>query len=175
MPTPFRVLPLLALGLVLGTSACAKTPAPASKPAAPYQKPGAAVRLSHELQGNAAAGTPLTLTLRFETGGRAGTPLTVSYSATPGLLIRNGEPQRFELDGQTPPQSTLQISAPKDGLYHVNVFVQLAGQSRAFSVPVAIGKVDAKAALKSEGKLETSPDGQRLISLPAQETVPEPK
>lgn len=145
-------------------------PNPAEPAQASPGKPGAPVRLSHRLDGTPTTGVPLTLVLHFASDVR-GEVLRLQYGAEPGLLLNSQPSQRFELDGSTVPEARLSLTPERDGLYYVRVLAELGGRTRAFAVPIAVGKVDMKARLKPQGQLLTTPEGRTLISLPAEETV----
>lgn len=62
-------------------------------------------------------------------------------------------------------QMDLQVSADTDGMYFVNVFVSQQGRSSAYSIPVKVGRGTLK--LKQEGTAQTTPSGEKIISLPS--------
>lgn len=60
---------------------------------------------------------------------------------------------------------TLQVTPSADGLEYLNVFTTQGGRSSAQSIPLQVGS--AKAELKNKNKVETTPEGEKVISMPA--------
>jgi hypothetical protein len=60
---------------------------------------------------------------------------------------------------------SITVRPAESGLYYLNVFLQSGSMTEAKAIPVQIGK-DAK--LRKSGNVQTMPDGQRVISVPAQ-------
>lgn len=123
-------------------------------------KPGSGVGVAYRIDGTPAAGTPVTLTLRF-TGIDASTGAKVSIASSDGLLIA-GE-RELTLTGAQ--QLQLSVLAAADGVYYVNVFSAQAGRSQVTSVPVTVGKGQIK--LEKNGSPAQTPAGERVISLPS--------
>lgn len=167
------LLTLSLAGALLSLPACAATPAPEAAPASPG-KPGAPVELNYELLGTPAVGQPLTLRLDFRASGEAD-DLSISYAGEGALSLQAAAAENLSLRAEPTPHRELTVVPRKEGMHYVNVFVRLGERSRSFSVPIQVGKVDVKAALKPQGELSTTPEGERLISLPAQETVEKPR
>lgn len=61
---------------------------------------------------------------------------------------------------------TLQVTPSADGLEYLNVFTTQGGRTSVQAIPLQVGS--APPALKTQNKIETTPDGERVISLPAQ-------
>jgi hypothetical protein len=59
----------------------------------------------------------------------------------------------------------VKVKPTADGLHYINVFVQSGAVSEAMAIPVQIGK---NANLSKTGNVSVMPDGQRVISVPAQ-------
>ena len=59
----------------------------------------------------------------------------------------------------------VKVKPTADGLHYINVFVQAGTMTEAMAIPVQIGK---NAKLSKSGKVSVMPDGQRVISVPAQ-------
>lgn len=59
----------------------------------------------------------------------------------------------------------LLVTAPADGAHHLTVVMSQGGRVAVSAVPLVVG--NGALARKSEGKLETTPTGERVISMPA--------
>jgi hypothetical protein len=59
----------------------------------------------------------------------------------------------------------VKVKPTADGLHYINVFVQSGNASEAMAIPVQIGR---NAKLSKPGNVSVMPDGQRVISVPAQ-------
>ncbi|MBI2380577.1 MAG: hypothetical protein HYV16_07470 [Gammaproteobacteria bacterium] len=162
----------LLVGLMFGLPACAATKTEPSY--ASPGKPSAPVTLSHEWLGTPQLGQPITLRLNFRTRGEA-TDLRVHYAGEGALSLRAGAEESISLRAEPMPVRELTVIPSREGRHYVNVFVELGGRARAYSIPLQVGKVDMKTLLKPQGKLVQTPEGQSLISLPAEETVEPPK
>lgn len=60
---------------------------------------------------------------------------------------------------------TLQVTPSADGLEYLNVFTTQGGRTTAQSIPLQVGS--AKAEVKNKNKVETTPEGEKVISMPA--------
>lgn len=60
---------------------------------------------------------------------------------------------------------TLKVKPTMDGLRYLNVFLKSGAMGEALAIPVQLGN-DPK--LRKSGQVHTMPNGQRLISIPAQ-------
>jgi hypothetical protein len=61
---------------------------------------------------------------------------------------------------------SLNVNAAADGMQFIDVFTTQGGRSSAQSVPLKVGK--GELALKKSGDLRIEPNGERVISMPAQ-------
>jgi hypothetical protein len=59
----------------------------------------------------------------------------------------------------------VKVKPTADGLHYINVFLQSGTVTEAMAIPVQIGK---NANLSKPGNVSVMPDGQRVISVPAQ-------
>jgi len=98
--------------------------------------------------------------------------LQVRYSLSEGLMAVGTLPV-LTLNTQklgTPLSQTVVVSPLAEGQQYLNVFVSTlrAGQkmSKTVSFPIAVGNVSAN---KPAVSVQTSPDGERVISMPAVE------
>ena len=60
---------------------------------------------------------------------------------------------------------TIKVKPTTDGLRYLNVFLKSGAKGEALAIPVQLGK-DAN--LQKSGTVKTTPDGKRVISIPAQ-------
>lgn len=125
------------------------------------KKPGSGVSLAYSVP-PAAAGVPVTLTLRFS-GVSAADGARATIVADAGLALQ-GE-RRLTLPTGALHELQLQVSAAADGVYFVNVTTEQAGRAHVTSVPVTVGKGVVK--LKKQGTLKPAADGEPVVSLPA--------
>lgn len=132
-------------------------------------KPGAPVTMSYELSGTPSAGMPLTIRVHFTPHVTEG-ELKIHYRADPDDLNLVANDASYTL-GKDDTSAELTVQAAHDGVYYINVFTELAGRARSFSIPVQVGKVSLKSALKANGKPSVDAQGVRRIRLPAEETV----
>jgi hypothetical protein len=59
----------------------------------------------------------------------------------------------------------LLVTAPADGAHHLTVVMSQGGRSSVSAVPLKVGT--GAVSRKTEGKVETTPSGERVISMPA--------
>jgi hypothetical protein len=58
----------------------------------------------------------------------------------------------------------VQVSAAVDGLYYLSVFTTQDGRFTATSIPLRVGNAESKQ--KVQGKVLTTPSGEKVVSLP---------
>jgi hypothetical protein len=93
-------------------------------------------------------GEPATLELRPD----AAISLPTGLPATPAPFNSGAE-------------YVVKVKPTADGLHYINVFLQSGTVTEAMAIPVQIGK---NANLSKPGNVSVMPDGQRVISVPAQ-------
>jgi hypothetical protein len=126
------------------------------------------------------------VTLRYLEGGtvKNGQPATVSLvlagitaaegaqieikTSDPAMVVlHNGNPVNAPIDlpagGQQRMDLTV-VNAP-EGMNYVNVFITQRGRTSVAGVPVKVGHGQSQR--KPEGRLETTPSGERIIVLPS--------
>lgn len=81
-----------------------------------------------------------------------------------GLLLAEGLPSS---PAQFNPGASyiLKVKPTTDSLRYINVFLKSGAMGESLAIPVQLGK-DAN--LQKSGAIQTTPDGQRVISIPAQ-------
>ena len=101
----------------------------------------------------------LTITRR---GG--GEDASIALQPDEGLLLAEGlplSPAPFNPGASY----TIKVKPNTDGLRYLNVFLKSGAMAEAMAIPVQLGK-DAN--LRKSGAVKTTPEGQRVISVPAQ-------
>ena len=101
----------------------------------------------------------LTITRR---GG--GEDATIAIQPDPGLLLAEGLPSS-PAPFNPGASYILKVKPATDGLRYLNVFLKSGAMAEALAIPVQLGK-DAN--LQKSGTVKITPEGQRVISIPAQ-------
>ena len=101
----------------------------------------------------------LTITRR---GG--GEDATIAIQPDLGLLLAEGLPSS-PAPFNPGASYTLKVQPMTDGLRYLNVFLKSGDRGESLAIPVQLGK-DAN--LQKSGAVQTMPNGQRVISIPAQ-------
>ena len=159
--------------LIFTTSGCSAAPG-TSQTAGPAKsrpsagKPGAAADVLLISGGSGVNGATLPLQLQFRTG-HPNTAFSVEYRIEGALVLKSASQAQLLTGTDGNVIDTPSVRALADGVHFLNVFVTLGNRSRAISIPVTIGK--ARPAAKTFGKTLTTPQGNSVIVLPAQETV----
>ena len=170
----FKILTTVFL-LTLGLGACAAQSTNIGeevlvKPTASTVKPGAAVTLKTSIPENMTVQNFNKIGLEFEEQQFAG-DLNIQIVPSAGLNVFGGgsSERSFKMAIADSHQMSLDVSAPTDGIYFLNIFAEAGGLARAFSVTLEVGNVTdemRKAAFPENGVMQ---DGVRV--LPAQETI----
>lgn len=129
-------------------------------------KPGAAVEVALKSDDKTTNGATLPLQLEFKTS-RPNTPLEVEYRVEGALELMSAGHSQLITDANGIAADTPSVRALADGTHHLNVFVRLGQRGRAISIPITVGTTQP--ALKRHGKAATTPQGESLIILPAEE------
>lgn len=181
-----RLLPLVAATALL--TACGQreetsmqqpvTPEPvAGKPAANLDgaspgKPQAPISMSYEIVGNPIVGNPVLVNVSVSS---AEGPVNVHYSITDrsALMFQDGQVERLEIaDPSSGAVQQLSVVPLREGRLYVNVSaeVQTPGGSmiRSMAIPIKVGAAPAEA--PSPDNVVEGPDGEAVISMPAQES-----
>ncbi|HEU4459464.1 MAG TPA: hypothetical protein VFR90_10110 [Methylibium sp.] len=144
-----------------------------SKPAAPRwtdaaaKHGGSGIRLRYEVPAALQAGVPAELQLQFSGIGAADArvelraPQGASLTDTSGNAVGS-----VALPAGRTTTLRLRLTPALDGLQTLDVFTSQAQRLSAQSVPLKVGS--GKPDLKTMGKPQTMPDGEKVISLPAQ-------
>jgi len=144
-----------------------------------YIKPGAPVRMSHNFKGFVTPGSNGNVQVKFTSKQQGGT-MSVQMSSEGGLAMSNkAAQQNFEMksdNGLALSEQTLDIpfSTQAPGLKYINIVVNTmdaSGQSlgRAFSIPIQVGDPALNPAKPTPDNLITTPEGEKLIIMDAEE------
>lgn len=154
--------------LMLAAGGCSAGPShqPSSPAAHAAGKPGATVDVQLLGSGKLASGAQAPLQLQFRSA-RGDADLSVEYRTEAGLALQSPAKVQLRTNQEGIASDAPVVRALVDGRHYLNVFVTYGGRSRAFSIPVTVG-TGAGAAMKPGGQPVTTPKGENLIILPAE-------
>lgn len=170
---------LMLFGCVLALSACAAedpTSVPTNdsvvtKKAAPaYQKPGAPVELRYQWLQKPGVGSAGRLQLTLIR--HSDTAMMVNLRPDAQLQMSNNKQASFSVQKSVsgPMTEVVDVVPVAEGLHYLNVFVETGSgdgrRTRAFAIPVQVGKVSEKAL--AHPYLVEQDDGSKIIELPAE-------
>ena len=136
-------------------------------------KPSAPISIEYEVLGKAIVGLPVAINVRVRATQDTG-PIAVHYSINDASSMRFQEGQverreyrdRSELDMQQ-----VAVVPQREGRLYINVSaeVQTPGGSmiKSMAIPIQVGNAPTQPQLN--GELKEGPDGETVISMPAQE------
>jgi hypothetical protein len=191
---PFLIVALLAV--LPGLAACqdearqnSPTPSadsgPAGKPGSPATtdarnlagKPSAPISMEYEVLGNPVVGSPVAINVRISASSEFG-PVEVRYSIPDysALVFQQGQVERVKVNMRDAVDlRQLAVIPQREGRAFVNVSaeVQTPGgiMIKSMAIPVQVGGGLAKPQLN--GELRQGPDGETVISMPAEERPPQ--
>lgn len=125
---------------------------------------GSGVQVRYSVPASLQAGQPSTVRLQFSTVSDAAG--AVAEIKAPAGVTLTGAAGPLTLTQGRPTTVDLQATAAADGQYFVDVLTTQGGRTSVQSIPLQVG--DAKPQLKTTGKPETTPSGEKVISLPSQ-------
>jgi hypothetical protein len=175
--------------MLIGVSACqndgdsAATGQPAADSAKPAPavadvsiaspgKPTAPISISYEVIGNAFVGSPVSINI-VVTSDRG--PVNVRYSIidSSAMMFQTGQVERLEIaDPSAGSLQQLAVIPQREGRLYVNVSAEIETADglniRSMAIPIKVGRAPEKATIN--GELVEGPDGETVISMPAQES-----
>lgn len=174
---------LAALALVAcGDEASRSVSAPTAKESAKFAnepgtspgKPSAPVTIDYEVLGRAIVGMPVSINVEVRgTRDNVG-PVSVSYSIndTSALMFQEGQVERLEISElRDVSMQQLAVVPQREGRLYVNVSaeVQTPGGSmiKSIAIPIQVGSAPEPA--RSDAEEKTGPDGETVLSLPAEQ------
>lgn len=154
-----------------------------------YQKPGAAVRFSHDYAGRQITGQAQLINLQFSEGYDQG-QLKIELRAPDALMLTGGGVYEFDMQGQDSHDLSLSVKSDMAGQHYVNIFAtvtfpngQMSARSFALNIDSVapglerkeLGSAKGVSAARQQpeplsGELPKALGGQ-LIIMRAQETV----
>ncbi|XVJ68928.1 MAG: hypothetical protein HEQ39_04165 [Rhizobacter sp.] len=120
------------------------------------------VRVFYEFVGTGVDSAGLLTLKIMRLGG--GEPATLELRPDAAISLPTGlpaSPSPFHAGAEY----VVKVKPTADGLHYINVFIQAGTATEAMAIPVQIGK---NAKLSKPGNVSVMPDGQRVISGPAQ-------
>jgi len=153
-------------------TASADLVSPPTKPTG-YQKPGAALRFSHDLKQQMQAGQSGTFKLWVWDEYTSGN-MTVTVSADSGLTLSSvSDSKDMNMFGDDPQSMDVSFTALTNGRHYLNVHArtEVDGQVmyRSYAVPVQVGPRLAKT--RPDNVMVDKSTGQAYIRMEAQETI----
>jgi hypothetical protein len=136
-------------------------------------KPSAPISIDYEVLGKAIVGLPVAINVRVRATQDTG-PIAVHYSINDASSMRFQEGQverreyrdRSELDMQQ-----VAVVPQREGRLYINVSVEVqtpgGSMIKSMSIPIQVGNAPTQPQLN--GELKEGPDGEMVISMPAQE------
>lgn len=139
-----------------------------------YQKPGAAVRLTHNYDGHSQVGEAELIQLSFAEIYSAG-ELNIVLKADPGLTLSPAESNfSFAMDAGTVHRLEVSVSAEVAGKHYLHMFVSTSDSSssiknRVFAIAFYAGDIFLQG--KSQPSEHNKASADKMIYLPSEETV----
>ena len=99
---------------------------------------------------------------------RFGGDIDVSYATEGSLTLKSPARRRLLADSNGISHDTVVMKAGSAGASFLNVFVKTGRGTNAVSIPVTVGSATLKPQASSS---IATPNGQRVIEMPAQETI----
>lgn len=139
-------------------------------------KPSAPVTIRHSLEGVAAVGQTIRVSLNVVPRVDVES-MTLTWTADPALQIvaPDGQQSHANVAANSVVTKTVEVSPQAEGSFYLNVFVQISRNgvpsSRAYSIPIQVGDKAAGPAMKPGGTLDTGNEDDRTIDVPAEITI----
>ncbi|MET3178620.1 UNVERIFIED_ORG: hypothetical protein ABIC43_001774 [Variovorax guangxiensis] len=162
---------------LVAASACAdstSTPrtakgAASSSQAAPMtaaaRKPNdSGVSIQYRVEGTARVGRAISVVLQFD-GVSDPAGATARLTTDAGLTLTTSSTLALPAGQSTTATST--VTSDREGLAYLNVFVTQNGAMSIVAIPVQTGS--SAPTMKAAGELKSSPEGEKIISMPAKE------
>lgn len=95
-----------------------------------------------------------------------GKPLNISINPDPALRLPTGLPGGSAVQSVASVDYLLGIVPQEEGLHYLHVFLRSGDMAETVAIPVQVGKTRT---INKAVQAQTMPDGQRVISMPAQQ------
>jgi hypothetical protein len=122
------------------------------------------VAIQYRVEGTAQAGRPVSVFLQFD-GVTDPAGATVRLTTDTSLTLTSDK--SLALPAGQRSTATATVTSGGDGLAYLNVFVTQNGAMSIVAIPIQTGS--AAPAMKPAGEMKSSADGEKIISMPAQE------
>lgn len=93
-------------------------------------------------------------------------PMTIELNPDAALSLREGLPGGSAVQTTGSASYTIGVLPQQDGLHYLHVYLRSGNMVESLAVPVQVGK---NARLSHPAKVQTMPNGERVISMPAQQ------
>ncbi|MEX1265590.1 MAG: hypothetical protein WEA08_01625 [Woeseia sp.] len=159
---------------MLTNSATAKADASLSEQRSPG-KPGAPITISYKVLGSAIVGQPVLIELEISSS-ITDRPIDVSYHIddSASMLFPESQARRMEVRlarGDGPAERQVTVVPQREGRLYLNILAEVETSDgmmiKTMSVPISVGA--GTVAPEVNGELVEGPDGEVVISLPAEE------
>ncbi len=154
-------------------SSAKDTPAVAGNASRSPGKPSAPISIDYEVLGKPIVGLPVAINIEVHSSQDLGA-VSVQYSIddTSALLFQEGQVQRLEnMEFAELASQQLAVVPQREGRLYVNVSaeVQTPGGSmiKSMAIPIQVGSSPNRPEIN--GELVEGPDGETVISMPAQQ------
>lgn len=175
MIRPFFIL--LAMSSMACNMSMAGNPPEASKGQGDYHpvgKPHAPIEMTFQLPSKLKSGQAIEFTFSLMPTQNVES-LSMQVRVDDGLVLKTQTQAGYGVMSKgAKADHVVKLVAQREGLFyvHVQASVKVAGkiQSRSFVIPLNVGDVDARKYMKSSGNVTGDAGGERIISMPAQES-----
>ena len=138
-------------------------------------KPTAPIMMRYEIVGNPVVGTPVQINIDVSSSQG---PVTVTYSVpdASALTFVEGQVRKLAIEDPAVRQPRqMSVIPQREGRLYVNVSAEVetpgGTKIRSMSIPIKVGS--APEAPTINGELKEGPDGETVISMPAEEAPPQ--
>ena len=135
-------------------------------------KPQAPIIMSYEIVGSPIVGNPVLINVSI---GSSQGPVNVHYSITDqsALMFQDGQVEHLEItDVSSGAVRQLSVVPQREGRLYVNVSAEIqtprGAMIRSMAIPINVGSAPERA--ESPMNVVEGPDGEAVISMPAQES-----
>jgi hypothetical protein len=134
---------------------------------APDKPNGSGVQLRYDVPARLSVGQTATVRLRFDRVSADGARVELKAPDSVTITLADGsDAASVALPRERETTIDLRVTPQADGMHYLDVFTTQGGRSSAQSVALKVGS--ASAAMKRNGQAQTTPSGEKIISLPAQ-------
>ena len=151
----------------------AKEDQAAGSPSTSPGKPTAPISIDYEVLGKPIVGLPVAINIQVRSSQDLG-PVNVQYSIddTSSLLFQEGQVQRLEnMEFAELASQQLAVVPQREGRLYVNISAEVptpgGSMIKSMAIPIQVGSAPSQP--QTNGELMEGPDGETVISMPAQE------